>query len=225
MGVERALISWSSGKDAAWALHRISLDDEFQVVGLLTTFNQEFDRVSMQGVRRSLVQAQADALGAQLWAIDLPWPCPNHVYEAKMARAMQSAQEAGITKVVFGDLFLEDVRAYRTEKLEGTGIEPIFPVWGSDTRELASEMIEGGVRAVVTAVDTTQLAATFAGRQFDLELLEDLPRDVDPLGENGEFHTFCYDGPMFEREIGCRPGEVVDRGRFVYADVLPAPSG
>ena len=224
MGAERALISWSSGKDSAWALHRISLEDDVQVVGLLTTFNKEFGRVSMQGVRRGLVQAQAHALGVRLWAIDLPWPCPNDVYEAQMARAMESARGEGITKVVFGDLFLEDVRAYRIEKLEGTGIEPIFPVWGSGTRELAREMIEGGVRAVVTAVDTTQLAATFAGRQFDMELLEDLPDDVDPLGENGEFHTFCYDGPMFEREIGCRTGEVVDRGRFVYADVLPARS-
>ena len=191
------------------------------MVGLLTTFNQEFGRVSMQGVRRSLVEAQADALGVPLWAIDLPWPCPNDVYEARMERAMESAFGEGITRVVFGDLFLEDVREYRVEKLAGTGIEPMFPIWGSDTRELAHRMIQSGLRAVVTAVDTSQLAATFAGRQFDVGLIENLPGDVDPLGENGEFHTFCHDGPMFDRGIDCRIGEVVDRGRFVYADVLP----
>ena len=222
MGVDRALISWSSGKDSAWALYRVLLDGDVEVVGLLTTFNQEFDRVSMQGVRRALVKAQADALGVALRAVDLPWPCPNDLYEERMGQAMEMARGDGITKVVFGDLFLEDVRAYRTEKLAGTGIEPIFPIWGPDTHELAREMIESGVCAVVTAVDTSQLEASFVGRQFDTELLEDLPDDVDPLGENGEFHTFCYDGPMFQRQIECRTGEVVDRGRFVYADVLPA---
>lgn len=217
----RALVSWSSGKDSAWAFHKIEADGNVEVAGLLTTFNEEFDRVSMQGVRRELVQAQADALGVPLWTVDLPWPCPNEVYEARMATAMGEALEVGITRVVFGDLFLEDVRAYRVEKLSGTGIDPIFPIWGSDTGELARQMVEGGMRAVLTAVDKTQLSAGFAGRQFDLRLLEDLPDQVDPLGENGEFHTFCYDGPMFDREIKCEPGEIVDRGRFVYADVVP----
>ena len=214
-------MSWSSGKDSAWAFHRVVADGRVAVVGLLTTFNQEFDRVSIQGVRRELVEAQADRLGVPLRTVDLPWPCPNDVYEARMGEAMGVAFEEGITGVVFGDLFLEDVRAYRVGKLSGTGIDPIFPIWGSKTRDLALQMIEAGVRAVLTAVDTTQLPADFAGRQFDLTLLEDLPDGVDPLGENGEFHTFCYDGPMFDREIECQPGEIVDRGRFVYADVVP----
>lgn len=214
-------MSWSSGKDSAWAFHRVVTGGRVTVVGLLTTFNQEFDRVSMQGVRRELVEAQADRLGVPLRTVDLPWPCPNDVYEARMGEAMEVAFEEGITGVVFGDLFLEDVRAYRVGKLSGTGIDPIFPIWGSKTRDLALQMIEAGVRAMLTAVDTTQLPADFAGRQFDLTLLEDLPDGVDPLGENGEFHTFCYDGPMFDREIECQPGEIVDRGRFVYADVVP----
>lgn len=214
-------MSWSSGKDSAWAFHRVVADGRVAVVGLLTTFNQEFDRVSIQGVRRELVEAQADRLGVPLRTVDLPWPCPNDVYEARMGEAMGVAFEEGITGVVFGDLFLEDVRAYRVGKLSGTGIDPIFPIWGSKTRDLALQMIEAGVRAVLTAVDTTQLPADFAGRQFDLTLLEDLPDGVDALGENGEFHTFCYDGPMFDREIECQPGEIVDRGRFVYADVVP----
>jgi uncharacterized protein (TIGR00290 family) len=221
----RALISWSSGKDSAWAFHQSTLGDEVDVVALLTTFNEEFDRVSMQGVRRELVEAQVEALGLPLRAVVLPWPCPNDVYEARMKEAMEAASDEGITRVVFGDLFLEDVRAYRIEKMEGTGIDPLFPIWGSDTGELARQMIEGGVRAVLTAVDTAQLPAGFAGRQFDLSLLEDLPAGVDPLGENGEFHTFCYSGPMFDREIRCDLGEIVDRGRFVYADVVPVRSG
>jgi uncharacterized protein (TIGR00290 family) len=216
----RALISWSSGKDSAWATHQVLADEDADVVGLLTTFNQEFDRVSMQGVRRELVAAQAEALGIPLRTVDLPWPCPNEVYEARMQEAMDTAVEDGVTRVVFGDLFLEDVRAYRVENMAKTGIEPVFPIWGSDTGELARRMIEAGVGAVLTAVDTTQLPAGFAGRQFDLSLLDDLPDHVDPLGENGEFHTFCYDGPMFEDPIACRTGEIVDRGRFVYADVV-----
>lgn len=188
---------------------------------MLSTFNEEFDRVSMQGVRRELVEAQAEVLGLPLWRVDLPWPCPNHVYEERMKAVMGEAFERGVTRVVFGDLFLEDVRDYRVERLAGTGIAALFPIWGSDTGVLAREMIDADLRAVVTSVDTAQLPAGFAGRQFDHGLLDDLPADVDPLGENGEFHTFCYDGPMFKRPIECHTGEVVDRGRFVYADVVP----
>lgn len=217
----KALISWSSGKDAAWALHVAARDANVEPVRLLTTFNSQFERVSMQGVRRELVEIQAASLNLTLQAIDLPWPCPNEVYEARMGEAMASAVSDGIRAVVFGDLFLEDVRDYRVSRLAPTGVEPLFPIWGSDTGSLAREMIANGVGAFLTAVDTTQLDASFAGRRFDARLLADLPEAVDPLGENGEFHTFCYEGPMFERPVDCHTGQIVDRGRFVYADVLP----
>lgn len=218
----KALVSWSSGKDAAWALHVARSGGEVEVVGLLTTFNAEFGRVSMQGVRRELVKAQASALDIPSWEIDLPWPCPNEVYEERMRDAMERAVEVGITRVIFGDLFLEDVRSYRVERMAGSGIEPIFPVWGIPTGDLAREMLDGGVGAVVTAVDTTQIDSSFAGRLFDAGFLSELPEEVDPLGENGEFHTFCFASPSFDWAIECEVGEVVDRGRFVYADVLPA---
>lgn len=217
----KALISWSSGKDAAWALHTAVRDGTVEPLRLLTTFNREFDRVSMQGVRRELVEAQAARLSLPLQAVNLPWPCPNDVYEARMAEAMALAVSDGMTIVVFGDLFLEDVRDYRIARLEPTGAEPLFPIWGLDTASLAREMIANGVGAFLTAVDKTQLDASFAGRRFDARLLSDLPEGVDPLGENGEFHTFCYRGPMFDRPVDCHLGRIVDRGRFVYADVLP----
>ena len=194
------------------------------MIGLLTTFNAEFERVSMQGVRRELVERQAALLGLELWAVDLPWPCPNEVYEQRMASEMKKAAELGVSDVVFGDLFLEDVRNYRINRLSGTAITPRFPIFGQDTADLAREMIDGGVRAMLTAVDTSQLSGDFVGREFDEELLEDLPEDVDPLGENGEFHTFCYDGPVFPRPVECYLGELVDRGRFVFADVVPGSS-
>lgn len=194
---------------------------ELDLAGLLTTYNERFERVSMQGVRRELVDAQARRLGLPLWTVDLPWPCPNEVYEKRMEAVLARAREDGISRVVFGDLFLEDVREYRIEAMAGTGVSPLFPIWGSDTGELAREMIAAGLGAVVTAVDTTQLAAEFAGRPFDRRLLDDLPDRVDPLGENGEFHTFCHAGPMFSEPVDCEVGEVVDRGRFVYADVVP----
>lgn len=190
------------------------------LAGLLTTFNERFERVSMQGVRRELVDAQARRLGLPVWTVDLPWPCPNEVYEERMEAVLVTAREDGISQVVFGDLFLEDVREYRVEAMAGTGVSPVFPIWGSDTAELAREMIAAGLGAVVTAVDTTQLDAEFAGRRFDQRFLDDLPDRVDPLGENGEFHTFCHAGPMFGEPVHCEVGEVVDRGRFVYADVV-----
>lgn len=193
---------------------------EIEPVRLLTTFNSQFGRVSMQGVRRDLVEAQAARMRLPLQAVELPWPCPNEIYEARMARAMAEADGDGIEVVVFGDLFLQDVRDYRIDRLASTGLQPIFPVWGSDTQELARKMIEAGVGAFVTAVDTTQLDASFAGRSFDERFLSDLPEEVDPLGENGEFHTFCYDAPVFDHPIDCRVGETVDRCRFVYADVV-----
>lgn len=223
-GRPRALMSWSSGKDSTWALHRVLTDAAVEVVGLLTTFNARFDRVSMQGVRRELVQAQADRLGLPLWPVDLPWPCPTEVYEQAMAATMERARNDGVTQVIFGDLFLEDVRDYRTGKLAGTGIEAVFPIWsGPDrTRQVALDMIQAGLEATVTAVDTEQLSARFAGRAFDRDFLDDLPEGADPLGENGEFHTFCHAGPMFDRPIGHSIGETVRRDRYVYTDIRPA---
>lgn len=218
----QTLVAWSSGKDSAWALHEVCKRADLDVVGLLTTFNGKADRVSMQGVRRELVSAQAERLALPMWSVDLPWPCPSEEYERRMGAVMDRARDEGITRVVFGDLFLQDVRDYRAEKLAGTCIEPVFPIWcgASGTEVLANRMIEEGVRAVVTAVDPQQLSAEFAGRAFDAELLADLPSGVDPLGENGEFHTFCYAGPMFDRPIECSVGEVVERNGFIYADVF-----
>ena len=196
----KALMSWSSGKDSAWALHTVRQAGDLNVVGLLTTFNSQFDRVSMQGVRRDLVELQAQQLGLPMWPVELPWPCPNEEYERRMQAVVDRAHAAGITRIVFGDLFLENVRAYRVDKLAGSGIEPMFPIWcgASATRALAGEMISSGVEAVITAVDDGQLDGSFSGRVFGPDLLRDLPSDVDPLGENGEFHTFCYASPLFE---------------------------
>jgi uncharacterized protein (TIGR00290 family) len=230
----RILLSWSSGKDSAWALHLLRQETEVEVVGLLTTFNEAHDRVAMHGVRRALVEAQATATGLPLWPVPLPWPCGNAEYEARMSACISRARQEGITHVAFGDLFLEDIRAYRIRQLEGTGIEPLFPLWGSpqDTPLLAQRMVDAGLRAVLTCVDPKQLPEGFAGRWYDQELLADLPAGVDPCGENGEFHTFCAAGPMFTgsssafvpqaSEIPVQVGEVVTREGFCYADVLPA---
>lgn len=218
----KALISWSSGKDSAWALHTVMKDGTVDVVGLLTTFNSTFDRVSMQGVRRDLVQAQAQRLGIPLWPVELSWPCPNDEYERRMGEVLVRAETEGITRVVFGDLFLEDVRAYREDRMAGTGVEPVFPIWcgRAETADLARRMVEAGTRAVITSVDPAQLDTSFAGRVFDSELLDELPAGVDPLGENGEFHTFCYAGPLFEPPIGIRLGETVERDGFIFNDVI-----
>ena len=216
-----AWMSWSSGKDSAFALDAARRDDPVDVVGLLVTFNGDADRVAMHAVRRVLVEAQADRLGLPLHVVELPSPCPNEVYEQRMAAATASALGQGVGRIVFGDLFLTDVRAYREQMLAPTGIEPLFPLWGRPTDVLAREMVAAGVRAVLTCVDPRQLAADFAGRDFDEQLLADLPDGVDPCGENGEFHTFVHDGPIFRRPVGVRAGETVERGGFVFADLLP----
>ncbi|HET8538955.1 MAG TPA: hypothetical protein VFL83_03685 [Anaeromyxobacter sp.] len=221
MSRPRALVAWSSGKDSAWALHEVRRAGALDVVGLLTTVTSEFDRVSMHAVREELLDRQAASLGLPCRKVRIPWPCANERYEAEMARAIAEARAAGVTRVVFGDLFLEDVRAYRVEKLAGTGIEPVFPLWGRDTARLAREMIEGGLRATLTCVDPRRLDPSFAGRAFDAALLDALPADVDPCGERGEFHTFCRAGPMFAAPIPIASGEVVTREGFVFADVLP----
>jgi uncharacterized protein (TIGR00290 family) len=217
---QRAWMSWSTGKDSTLALARAREDPELEVVGLLTTLNAEADRVAMHAVRRELLLAQADALGLPVHAVELPWPCSNEQYERLMSEAVESARSDGVTRMLFGDLHLADVRAYRENALGGTGIQPVFPLWGRSTSELAAEMVERGIRATVTCVDPRQLDASFAGRSFDRSLLADLPEGVDPCGENGEYHTFVHDGPGFAAPIVVRVGEVVERDGFVFADVL-----
>jgi uncharacterized protein (TIGR00290 family) len=218
----RALLAWSSGKDSAWALHLLRQRGEVEIAGLLTTVNQQHGRVAMHAVREELLEKQAEAAGVPLLKVPLPWPCSNQQYEEAMAAALRRATSDGIKVVAFGDLFLEDIRQYREQKLAGSGIEPLFPLWGLPTRELAREMIAGGLRAVLTCVDPRQLPARFAGRDFDAAFLADLPDGVDPCGERGEFHTFAWDGPMLSRPVAAKPGEVVERDGFVFADLLPA---
>ena len=218
---QRVLLSWSSGKDAAWSLWTLRQHNDVEVVGLLTSFNEEFDRAAMHAVRRELVQAQAEAVGLPLISADLPWPCSNEQYEAAMQKALDDARsQLGITAVAFGDLFLEDVRHYREDKKSGTGLGLLFPLWGIPTDQLAQQMIVGGLKAYLTCVDPQKLPGAFAGRAFDDKLLEDLPAGIDPCGENGEFHSFAYAGPMFSRPLRVEVGEVVERDGFVFADVL-----
>lgn len=217
--MKRTLLSWSSGKDSAWSLYLLRKQNDCEVVGLLTTFNQEANRVAMHAVRRSLVEAQTKAAGIPLWDVDLPWPCSNAEYENIMKATCKTAVRARIECIAFGDLFLADIRAYREKQLENSGLQPIFPVWGMPTRELAHSMIESGVRAKLTCVDPKFLEAEFVGREFDEQLLSDLPPQIDPCGENGEFHTFVYAGPMFRHDLLVEVGEIVSRDGFVFADL------
>src|SRR5271155_901324 len=218
--MRRILLSWSSGKDSAWSLHVLRQRGEYDVVGLLTTFNGEADRVAMHAVRRELVERQAAAAGLPLWGVPLPWPCSNEQYELLMAQACARAVAEGIEGVAFGDLFLEDVRAYREKQLKNTGLQPVFPVWGLPTRALAEEMIACGTRAKLTCIDTEKLDRSFAGREFDEALLAALPGEVDPCGERGEFHSFVYAGPMLNRVLPVSVGETVVRDQFVFADLI-----
>ena len=216
----RVVLSWSSGKDSAWALHLLKANPEVHVVALLTTFNRAAERVAMHAVRRSLVKAQAERTGLPLWPVELPWPCSNQDYECLMRGACEQALSAGATHIAFGDLFLRDIREYRERQLSGSGLTPIFPVWGLPTRKLAEDMIRAGIRAKVTCVDPTKLEKSFAGRDFDASFLADLPESVDSCGENGEFHTFVYDAPVFKSAIPLEAGDVIERDGFVFADVL-----
>jgi uncharacterized protein (TIGR00290 family) len=220
----RTVLSWSSGKDSAWALHLLRDDPGIELAGLLTTINDAVDRVSMHAVRDELLRAQAAAFGLPVIEVRLPDPCTNEECDRRMGAAVERMRADGVQAMAFGDLYLEDVRAYRVRMLDGTGIEPLFPLWGRPTPALAREMVAAGLRAIVTCVDTDSLDASFVGRSFDAALLDELPRSVDPCGERGEFHTFVHDGPMFEAPLAVEPGEVVDRGRFVFADVLPLVS-
>ena len=218
----KTLLSWSSGKDSAWALHLLRQRDDVELVGLVTTINAAFDRVAMHGVRRSLVEAQAEAAGLPLHVLPIPYPCPNETYEAVMREFVARQVAEGAQAMAFGDLFLEDIRRYREAKLAGTGMAPLFPVWGIDTAKLARGMIGAGLVAHIACLDPRKLPASLAGRRFDLDLLAELPPDVDPCAENGEFHTFACAGPMFRRPISITVGEPVTRDGFVFCDLLPA---
>ena len=219
---KKTLLSWSSGKDSAWALHILRATPDVEVVGLMTTMNEVHQRVAIHAVRLELLERQAEALGLPVQVIDLPSPCTNAQYEAAMGKFVDESKRHGIECIAFGDLFLADIKEYREAKLAGTGIAPLFPLWLMPTDRLATEMIANGLRAVVTCVDPQQLPLSFAGREFNEQFLADLPDDVDPCGERGEFHTFAFDGPMFEKPVGIQKGEVVERDGFGYADLLPA---
>lgn len=219
----KAILSWSSGKDSAWCLHVLRQRHAVEVVALVTTFNEAADRVAMHAVRRELVEAQAAAAGLPLWTVNLPWPCNNDEYERRMRSLLARAHEQDVAYFAFGDLFLEDVRAYRVRLLEGSGIAPLFPLWGSaaDTPQLASTMLAANLRAVLTCVDPKQLDGRFVGRRFDADLLAEFPPTVDPCGERGEFHTFCYAGPMFMNEIPICTGMQIERDGFHFMDIVP----
>jgi len=220
--MKKILLSWSGGKDSAWALHLLRQAGEFEVGGLLTTVNERFRRVAIHGFREELLDRQAEMTGLPLWKVDLPFPCSNIEYEARMTLVCERAVREGFHGIAFGDLFLEEIRAYRVAKLAGSGLEPIFPVWGIPTDALAEQMIAGGLKARLTCVDPRKVPAEFAGREWNRALLAEMPNGVDPCGENGEFHTFCWAGPMFSEEIRLKLGERVERDGFAYADMMSA---
>lgn len=213
------LLSWSSGKDSAWTLHKLQQQKEYEVVGLVTTLNENFDRVAMHAVRRQILERQASAAGLKLYPINIPWPCSNKDYERIMAGFVTQVQEMGIAHMAFGDLYLEDIRAYREKQLGGSGITPLFPLWQIPTHQLAHEMIDAGLEAHLTCVDPRLMPAEFAGARFDNTLLDALPKGVDPCGENGEFHTCVSNGPMFQHGIDITHGDIVERDGFVFADI------
>ncbi|HEX5361431.1 MAG TPA: hypothetical protein VFW49_10135 [Fluviicoccus sp.] len=217
----KTLLSWSSGKDSAWALHLLRQNPDFTVTGLFCTVNAAFDRVAMHGVRRELLQRQAEAVGLPVNVLEIPYPCSNEDYAAVMSAFVDQARRDGVESFAFGDLFLEDIRRYREERLAGTGIEPVFPLWGIPTAELAQTMVGSGLQARVTCLDPRQLPSSFAGRAFNAEFLRELPPGVDPCGENGEFHTFAHDGPMFLHAVPLTVGETVERDGFVFTDLRP----
>jgi uncharacterized protein (TIGR00290 family) len=223
--MKKIWLSWSSGKDSAFALHVLRQQKEYEVVGLLTTVTSEFDRVAMHAVRTDLLQRQAQALNLPLIKIEIPSPCTNEEYEQRMRAAITRAQQEGITGIAFGDLFLTDIRAYREKMLEGTGLTPIFPLWLRPTGALAREMFAQGIKAVLTCIDPRKLKPEFCGRFFDESLLHDFPEGIDPCGENGEFHSFVFESPDFTNPIPIEVGQTIERDGFVFTDVLPASSG
>lgn len=215
---KKTWLSWSSGKDSAWALHVLRQSAEYDVTGLFTTINSQFERVAMHAVRVELLRQQAQAIGLPLYLIEIPYPCSNEQYAAVMTNFMARASNEAVRCMAFGDLYLQEVRNYREERMQGTGIEPVFPLWGRPTRELLEEMLAGGLRACLTCVDPRVLPAEFAGRELTPALLQSMPSGIDPCGENGEFHSFVFDGPMFAYPLAIEMGEVVTRDGFVFAD-------
>ncbi|MDH5473630.1 MAG: adenine nucleotide alpha hydrolase [Gammaproteobacteria bacterium] len=219
---KKTLMSWSSGKDSAWALYQLQQNKEVDVVGLFCTVNKEFNRVAMHGVRLELLQKQAESVGLPLEVIEIPNPCSNAEYEKIMGQFVARAKNNSIKYFAFGDLFLEDIRNYREEKLQGSGIKALFPIWEIPTETFSREMISAGLRTVITCIDPRKLTEEFAGREFNGDFLTSLPETIDPCGENGEFHSFVFDVPMFKEKIAISVGEIVNRDRFVFADILPA---
>ena len=217
----KTMMSWSSGKDSAWALFKLYEDSSIEVEGLFCTVNKQFNRVAMHAVRVELLQKQAECIGLPLEIIEIPYPCSNEEYAEIMTKFVEGAKGANIECFAFGDLFLEDVRSYREDNLAGTGISPLFPIWGNLTGDLSREMIWGGLKAVITCVDPRKLPGDFIGREYNESFLDDLPEGVDLCGENGEFHSFVYDGPMFKEKVDIRVGETVEREGFVFTDVIP----
>ncbi|MEJ2147751.1 MAG: adenine nucleotide alpha hydrolase [Acidobacteriota bacterium] len=218
--MEKVWLSWSSGKDSAWALHELRMDPRFEVAALFTTVNERFRRIAMHGVRESILRAQARAVGLPLHVVPIPWPCSNEEYESHMATLCRAAMAEGIRTFAFGDLFLEDIREYRVKRLETLGLKAIFPLWRHLTRELATRMIRGGVRARLTCLDPRKLDPKWIGADFDMEFVEQLPPGVDPCGENGEFHTCVTGGPMFDYPLEVHRGEIVERDGFVFIDLI-----
>jgi uncharacterized protein (TIGR00290 family) len=216
----KALISWSSGKDSAFALHEVRCAGEFDVVGALTTVTETFARVSIHGVRQEILRAQCEAAGLPQRIVPIPYPCPNEIYEVRVGDAVAGAVRDGVTHMIFGDLYLTDIRAYREQKLAGTGITPVFPLWERPTPALAQAMIASGLEAWLATVDLKKLPADFAGRKFDAQLLADLPEGIDPCGENGEFHTCVVAGPMFSRRLAVVTGQRVERDGYGYCDLV-----
>lgn len=217
----KTLISWSTGKDSAWALHVLRQDPNTEIVGLFTTVNKVFDRVTIHGVRNELLKQQAKSAKLPLDIIEIPYPCNNDEYEAIMQTFIMTVREKGVECFAFGDLFLENVRQYRETLLQGTGIVPIFPIWGVSTKKLSQQMLSNGLKAVITSINAEQFSQKFAGREYNESFLEDIPSRIDPCGENGEFHSFAFDGPMFQYPIKVIPGETILRDGAYFTDLLP----
>ena len=217
--MKKVWLSWSSGKDSAWTLYTLQMERNFEVTGLFTTVTEQFDRISMHGVRTSLLETQVVGIGLPLYVAKIPWPCSDKLYRIAMESVWEVAIQNGVDSIAFGDLFLEDIRRYRIDLLGHTELQPIFPLWGKPTQKLAREMMSKGLRAILTCVDPSQLPAEYAGREYNSELLDELPSSVDPCGENGEFHTFVHSGPMFSEPLNVNIGNVVERGGFVFTDV------